>query len=152
MIGRLFMAAIRFYQRFLSPLKRVPTCRYLPTCSSYALEAIQRRGVARGTLMALWRILRCNPLFPGGFDPVDSIAGPGAGPSAGLGAGLGVGLGARSSAGNERRHQPGSRSADSDGESCARCARTAPAGHFNRDASPERSPDSTSDEVGYVRV
>lgn len=136
MIGRLFMAVIRFYQRFLSPLKRVPTCRYLPTCSSYALEAIQRRGVARGTLMALWRILRCNPLFPGGFDPVDSIAGPSA----------------RSSAGNEWRYQPGSPSADSEGESCAHCARTAPAGHFNRDASPERSPDSTSDEVGYVRA
>lgn len=127
MIGRLFMAAIRFYQRFLSPLKRVPTCRYLPTCSSYALEAIQRRGVARGTLMALWRILRCNPLFPGGFDPVEPVAG------------------------NDRRSRSVSPPAARD-ESCAHCARTAPAGHFNRDASPERSPDSASDEVGYVRV
>lgn len=71
MLKRLFMAAIRFYQRFLSPLKPMPTCRFLPTCSSYALEAVQRRGAARGTLMALWRILRCNPLFPGGFDPVE---------------------------------------------------------------------------------
>jgi putative membrane protein insertion efficiency factor len=71
MLKRALMAAIRFYQRFLSPLKPMPTCRYLPTCSSYALEAIQRRGAARGTLMALWRILRCNPLFPGGFDPVE---------------------------------------------------------------------------------
>jgi putative membrane protein insertion efficiency factor len=71
MLKRVFMAAIRFYQRFLSPLKPMPTCRFLPTCSSYALEAIQLRGVARGTLMALWRILRCNPFVPGGFDPVE---------------------------------------------------------------------------------
>jgi uncharacterized protein len=71
MLKRVFTAMIRFYQRFLSPLKPMPTCRFLPTCSSYALEAIQRRGVARGTLMALWRILRCNPFFPGGFDPVE---------------------------------------------------------------------------------
>jgi putative membrane protein insertion efficiency factor len=70
-VAFMFMAAIRFYQRFLSPLKPMPTCRFLPTCSSYALEAIQLRGVARGTLMALWRILRCNPFFPGGFDPVE---------------------------------------------------------------------------------
>lgn len=133
MIGRMFMAAIRFYQRFLSPLKRVPTCRYLPTCSSYALEAIQRRGVARGTLMALWRILRCNPLFPGGFDPVEPVAGD-------------------DRNGRHGRHQPVSPSSASDGESCAHCARTAPAGHFNRDASPERSPDSASDEAGYVRA
>jgi hypothetical protein len=128
MIGRLFMAAIRFYQRYLSPLKRVPTCRYLPTCSSYALEAIQRRGVARGTLMALWRVLRCNPLFPGGFDPVEPVAG------------------------NDSQHQPVSPPAIGAGDSCAHCAQTAPAGHFNRDASPERSPASASDEVGYVRA
>lgn len=71
MLKRLFIAGVRFYQRFLSPFKPMPTCRFLPTCSSYALEAIQRRGVARGTLKALWRILRCNPFFPGGFDPVE---------------------------------------------------------------------------------
>ncbi|WP_428268441.1 membrane protein insertion efficiency factor YidD [Haliangium sp.] len=71
MLTRALIAVIRFYQRYLSPLKSRPTCRYLPTCSSYALEAIERRGVARGTLMAIWRILRCNPLFPGGFDPVE---------------------------------------------------------------------------------
>jgi uncharacterized protein len=131
MMKRAFMATIRFYQRFLSPLKRVPTCRYLPTCSSYALEAIQRRGVVRGTLMALWRILRCNPLFAGGFDPVEPVDGNG-------------------------RYQPVSPSSllsvDGVDESCAHCARTEPAGHFNRGASPECSPDSTSDEVGYVRA
>lgn len=74
MMKRVLMAAIRFYQRFLSPLKPMPTCRFLPTCSSYALEAIQRRGAVRGTLMAVWRILRCNPFVPGGFDPVEPHA------------------------------------------------------------------------------
>lgn len=68
---RLFIAPIRFYQRFLSPLKPVPTCRYLPTCSSYAIEAIERRGVVIGSLKAFWRLLRCNPLFRGGYDPVE---------------------------------------------------------------------------------
>lgn len=70
MLSRLIIAPIRFYQRFLSPLKPYPTCRYLPTCSSYAIEAVQRRGVIVGSLMAVWRLLRCNPLFPGGYDPV----------------------------------------------------------------------------------
>lgn len=70
MLSRLVTAPIRFYQRFLSPLKPYPTCRYLPTCSSYAIEAVQQRGVIVGSLMALWRLLRCNPLFPGGYDPV----------------------------------------------------------------------------------
>lgn len=70
MLRRLLIAPIRFYQRFLSPLKPVPTCRYLPTCSSYAIEAIERRGIIVGSLKALWRLLRCNPLFPGGYDPV----------------------------------------------------------------------------------
>lgn len=70
MLKRLCIAPIRFYQRFLSPLKPAPTCRYLPTCSSYAIEAIERRGIVIGSLMALWRLLRCNPLFPGGYDPV----------------------------------------------------------------------------------
>jgi uncharacterized protein len=70
MLTRLLIAPIRWYQRYLSPLKRAPTCRYLPTCSEYAVEAIQTRGVLVGSLAALWRILRCNPLFRGGYDPV----------------------------------------------------------------------------------
>lgn len=73
MIKRVFTAPIRFYRRYLSPLKRQPTCRYLPTCSSYALEAIEKRGVVVGTLKAVWRLLRCNPLFKGGYDPVDRV-------------------------------------------------------------------------------
>ena len=68
---RLLSAPIRFYRRYLSGLKRVPTCRFVPTCSEYALESIDKRGAAIGTLKALWRILRCNPLCRGGYDPVE---------------------------------------------------------------------------------
>lgn len=71
MLRRILLAPIRWYQRYLSPLKRVPSCRYLPTCSEYAVEAIERRGPIVGTLKAIGRILRCNPLFRGGYDPVD---------------------------------------------------------------------------------
>jgi hypothetical protein len=69
-LRRWLIAPIRFYQRFLSPLKRAPSCRFLPTCSSYAMEAIEHHGALVGTIKALWRLLRCNPLFPGGYDPV----------------------------------------------------------------------------------
>lgn len=71
MLSRILLAPIRFYRRFLSPLKRVPTCRFLPTCSEYAVEAIQKRGPFVGMGKAMWRILRCNPLCRGGYDPVD---------------------------------------------------------------------------------
>lgn len=74
MLSRVLIAPIRWYQRWLSPLKRVPTCRYLPTCSEYAVEAIRTRGPVIGLLKALGRILRCNPLFRGGYDPVDGCA------------------------------------------------------------------------------
>jgi putative membrane protein insertion efficiency factor len=67
---RLLLAPIRWYRRVLSPMKRTPSCRYLPTCSEYAIEAISTRGPLRGGLMATWRILRCNPLFHGGYHPV----------------------------------------------------------------------------------
>lgn len=71
MLKRIVLAPIRFYRRYLSGLKRVPTCRFAPTCSQYAIEAIERRGVIVGTAKAVWRILRCNPLCRGGYDPVD---------------------------------------------------------------------------------
>lgn len=71
MLTRLVLAPVRFYRRFLSGLKPTPTCRYLPTCSEYAIEAIETRGVVVGGLKALWRIARCNPLFHGGYHPVD---------------------------------------------------------------------------------
>ncbi|GAA5511418.1 putative membrane protein insertion efficiency factor [Deinococcus carri] len=61
---------VRGYQRHLSPLKPAPTCRFTPTCSQYAAEAIERHGALRGGWLAAWRVLRCNPLVPGGVDPV----------------------------------------------------------------------------------
>ena len=66
---RLLLALIGAYQRWISP-SRPRRCRYEPTCSSYAAQSIGRFGVARGTLLAAWRLLRCNPFSHGGFDPV----------------------------------------------------------------------------------
>lgn len=60
---------IRFYREKISPHKP-PMCRYYPTCSQYALEAIEVHGLLKGGLLALRRLLRCNVLFPGGYDPV----------------------------------------------------------------------------------
>jgi putative membrane protein insertion efficiency factor len=70
---RIALAPIRFYRRFLSALKPRPTCRYLPTCSEYAVEAIETRGVMVGGLKAMWRVCRCNPLFHGGYHPVQPV-------------------------------------------------------------------------------
>ena len=63
------LALIRFYRRRISPLFP-PMCRYYPTCSQYALEAIEVHGACKGSLLAIGRLLRCNILFPGGYDPV----------------------------------------------------------------------------------
>lgn len=60
---------IRFYQIFISPLKP-PTCRFYPTCSAYAIEAIQKKGPVKGTWLASKRIAKCHPFHPGGYDPV----------------------------------------------------------------------------------
>ena len=66
---RIALAPVRLYQRWISPL--LPRrCKYEPTCSAYAVEAVERFGVVRGTVLACWRILRCNPFSHGGFDPV----------------------------------------------------------------------------------
>jgi hypothetical protein len=59
---------IRLYQRLLAPYFG-HSCRFEPTCSQYAIDAVERYGVVRGMVKAVWRILRCNPLFPGGIDP-----------------------------------------------------------------------------------
>jgi uncharacterized protein len=58
------------YRRVISPMKRAPSCRFLPTCSEYATEAVKTRGVVVGGALATWRVLRCNPLCHGGYDPV----------------------------------------------------------------------------------
>lgn len=63
------IAGIRFYQRAISPLTP-PSCRFYPTCSAYAAEAIERYGAARGGWLALRRLLRCHPFHKGGYDPV----------------------------------------------------------------------------------
>ena len=62
-------SAIRFYQRPISPLSP-PRCRYIPTCSEYALEAVEKYGAVKGSWLAAKRILRCNPFHKGGYDPV----------------------------------------------------------------------------------
>ncbi len=61
---------LRIYQRYLSPLKGASSCRFHPTCSSYAIEAIEVHGALRGSFMGLMRVLRCHPFHPGGYDPV----------------------------------------------------------------------------------
>jgi putative membrane protein insertion efficiency factor len=66
---RVALAPIRLYRRLISPL--LPArCKYHPTCSAYAVEAITRHGVVRGGGLAVWRLLRCNPFSHGGYDPV----------------------------------------------------------------------------------
>ncbi|HKU68646.1 MAG TPA: membrane protein insertion efficiency factor YidD [Candidatus Baltobacteraceae bacterium] len=60
---------LRAYKRFVSPLLP-PACRFYPTCSEYAAQAIAKHGLARGGILAAKRLVKCNPLHPGGFDPV----------------------------------------------------------------------------------
>ncbi|MGI6050703.1 MAG: membrane protein insertion efficiency factor YidD [Acetivibrionales bacterium] len=70
MIKKLIISIIKFYRQSLSPLKRTPTCRFYPTCSQYALEAVTKYGALKGTYLAIVRILKCHPFHPGGYDPV----------------------------------------------------------------------------------
>ena len=64
------LAPVLLYRRVISPMKRTPTCRYLPTCSEYAVDAVKQRGIFVGIALAIWRVLRCHPFARGGFDPV----------------------------------------------------------------------------------
>ncbi|MGD9941389.1 MAG: membrane protein insertion efficiency factor YidD [Clostridia bacterium] len=65
----LLKGLVHFYRAVISPLTP-PSCRYHPTCSAYALQAIDRHGAGRGLILSVKRILRCHPYHPGGFDPV----------------------------------------------------------------------------------
>lgn len=66
---KILIFLVRFYQKHLSPLK-IPCCRFTPTCSQYAIEAISTHGALKGSALAVWRIIRCNPFCKGGYDPV----------------------------------------------------------------------------------
>jgi len=69
LLSNFAITLIKFYQRAISP--SLPhTCRFYPTCSNYSIEAIKKYGILKGGLMSVWRVLRCNPLNPGGYDPV----------------------------------------------------------------------------------
>ena len=65
----LFIKFIRFYQKNISA-NTSSKCKYFPTCSNYAVEALETHGFLKGTLLSLWRVLRCNPFSRGGYDPV----------------------------------------------------------------------------------
>lgn len=65
----LLLWLIRFYRAHISPCTK-PSCKYIPTCSQYGLEAIERFGALKGGALTLWRFLRCNPWSRGGYDPV----------------------------------------------------------------------------------
>jgi putative membrane protein insertion efficiency factor len=70
-LSGVILAPIRAYQRFISPA--MPRrCKYYPTCSAYAIDAVREFGVLRGLVLASWRLLRCNPFSHGGYDPVEN--------------------------------------------------------------------------------
>jgi putative membrane protein insertion efficiency factor len=69
LFAKLLVFFITIYQKYLSPLKK-PCCRFYPTCSHYAVDAIKKYGAIKGSGMAIRRILKCHPFHPGGYDPV----------------------------------------------------------------------------------
>ena len=68
-MNRILINLIGFYKKYISPLKPA-SCRFYPTCSDYAIEAIQKYGYFKGTILSLKRLLKCHPYHPGGYDPV----------------------------------------------------------------------------------
>ena len=68
-LARAAVRFIKFYKRQISPVMP-PACRFIPTCSEYSIEAIERFGLLKGGALSLWRIMRCNPFCKGGYDPV----------------------------------------------------------------------------------
>lgn len=67
---KILIGIIRFYQKNISPLKKISSCKFIPTCSTYAIEAINKYGVFKGSFLSLKRILRCHPFNKGGYDPI----------------------------------------------------------------------------------
>ena len=72
----LALGLLRLYKRWISPAFP-PSCRYLPTCSEYAIEAVEQRGAVVGVALSVWRVLRCHPFASGGYDPVRRAGGEG---------------------------------------------------------------------------
>jgi len=73
MIKKLLIFFIKFYRKCISPYKGYVACKYTPTCSQYAMEAIEKYGAIRGGYLAIKRILKCNPFSKGGYDPVPNL-------------------------------------------------------------------------------
>jgi len=67
---KLLIGSIRFYQKYISGLKSAPSCRFIPTCSEYAVQALEKYGVLKGSYLAVRRLLRCHPFCKGGYDPL----------------------------------------------------------------------------------
>lgn len=70
LIREAFLAPVKLYRKYLSPLKPTPTCRFTPSCSQYAIDAVREWGIVLGTVLTLFRLIRCNPFSKGGDDPV----------------------------------------------------------------------------------
>ncbi|HOA97662.1 membrane protein insertion efficiency factor YidD [Acetivibrio saccincola] len=71
MLKKIFILPIKFYRKWISPLKIMPCCRFYPTCSQYAIDSIDKYGIIKGGFKSIIRILKCNPFHPGGYDPVE---------------------------------------------------------------------------------
>ncbi|MCT1412757.1 membrane protein insertion efficiency factor YidD [Corynebacterium sanguinis] len=74
--AKALVKVVRLYQKYVSPLKMGGTCRFVPVCSAYALEAVSRHGAVKGSLMAGARVCKCGPWHPGGYDPVPGSVEP----------------------------------------------------------------------------
>ena len=70
MIKRILISIIKLYRKFISPLKGRPSCIYTPSCSLYAIQALEKYGIFKGMYLAVRRVLRCHPFREGGYDPV----------------------------------------------------------------------------------